>query len=419
MTLVIDSLPLGWASRLRGLTDRVGHVFARPEPRAVFHDLVEGLLSDLPKKNCWSLSERAGHSHPGRMQALLSRGAWSADALEAEVRSYVIEHLGDPDAMLVIREAQVIKRGDKSVGVKPQHCTVTNRIENCQVAVMLAYASTSGTAYIGHRLHLPRTWTADPARCRKAGIPESVGYASRSDQAVELLAEAIDAAVPFSWVGLDDGYAQHPQVRDWCVQRALPYIATVPATLQLIRVGATRPAATTGPDQILRHIADSYWRRRTDRTTGRSHDWALVGLGGSLRVGGEVPARGFAQSLLVRRSVDEPDDVAYFLAHARRRTPVPVLIGAAERQWSSAQPDKRGDELIGLDQYQVRTWTAWHHTITTCMLAHAFRAVQRAASPPGRTTSRISRQSVARDRRAGAAAVSHTPRSGSGGRRAS
>ena len=84
--------------RLRQLTDRVGHVFARPEPRAVFHDLVEGLLSDLPKKNSWSLSERAGHSHPGRMQALLSRGAWSADSLEAEVRAYVIEHLGDPDA---------------------------------------------------------------------------------------------------------------------------------------------------------------------------------------------------------------------------------------------------------------------------------------------------------------------------------
>ncbi|MBW4702001.1 MULTISPECIES: IS701 family transposase [unclassified Micromonospora] len=414
MTLVAKSLPPGWASRLRQLTDRVGHVFARPEPRVVFHDLVEGLLSDLPKKNCWSLSERAGHSHPGRMQALLSRGAWSADALEAEVRSYVIEHLGDPDAMLVIRDAQVIKRGDKSVGVGPQHCTLTNRIENCQVAVMLAYAAPAGTAYVGHRLHLPRTWIADSVRRRKAGIPADVAYASRPEQAVELLAEAVDAAVPFSWVSLDDGYAQHPQVRDWCVQRALPYIAAVPATLPLIRVGATRSSTTTGPEQILGHIADSYWHRRTERATGRTHDWALVGLGGSLLVGGEVPTRGFAQSLMVRRSVDNPHDVAYFVAHARRRTPASVLIGAAERRHRAGQPEQPGDELIGLDQYQVRTWTAWHHTITTCMLAHAFRTVQHTTAPDARTAVRKPRQVAACRPGVGTGAASHPLRSGSG-----
>ncbi|WP_425413152.1 IS701 family transposase [Micromonospora matsumotoense] len=417
--MVTNRLPPGWAPRLRQLTDRVGHVFARPEPRVVFHDMVEGLLSDLPKKNCWSLSERAGHSHPGRMQALLSRGAWSADALEAEVRSYVIEHLGDPDAMLVIRDAQVIKRGDRSVGVGPQHCTITNRIENCQVAVMLAYAAPSGTAYIGHRLHLPRTWIADSTRCRKAGIPANVAYASRPDQAVELLAEAVGAAVPFSWVSLDDGYAQHPRVRDWCVQHALPYIAAVPATLPLIKVGATRQAAATGPDQILGHIADSYWHRRTNRETGRSHDWALVGLGGSLLVGGEVPTRGFAQSLMVRRSVNDPDDVAYFVAHARRRTPASVVIGAAERRFCPVQTNRTGGELIGLDQHQVRTWTAWHHTITTCMVAHAFRAVQHAAPSDTRAPARQPRQVAACRLGVSAGAASCTLRSGSGGRRTS
>ena len=367
--------------RLRQLTDRVGHVFARPEPRAVFHDLVEGLLSDLPKKNSWSLSERAGHSHPGRMQALLSRGAWSADALEAEVRAYVIEHLGDPDAMLIITDAAAIKRGDKSVGVAPQHCTSTNRIENCQIAVMLAYAGSSGTAYIGHRLHLPQSWTADPARCSTARIPADVSYASRPDQAIELLAEAVEAAVPFSWICLDNGYAQLPQVRKWCVQRSLPYVAAVPATLPLIRVGATRSSATTRLDQLLDRIVDSFWQRRTDRATGLSYDWALVGLGGSLRVGSEVPASGFAQSLVVRRSASDPSDLAFFLTHARRRTPATVLIGVAETRWPAGQPDPSRDELIGLDQYQVRTWPAWHHTIATCMFAHAFRAVQNAAAP--------------------------------------
>jgi SRSO17 transposase len=77
---VMDDLVDGWESRLRELTGRMGHLFARPEPREVFADLVDGLLSDLEKKNCWTLAQRAGHGHPGRMQSFLCRGAWSADA---------------------------------------------------------------------------------------------------------------------------------------------------------------------------------------------------------------------------------------------------------------------------------------------------------------------------------------------------
>jgi SRSO17 transposase len=108
---VMDDLVSGWESRLRELTGRVGHLFARPEPRQVFHDLVEGLLSGLEKKNCWTLTQRAGHTHPGRMQAFLSRGAWSAEDLEAEVRGCVVEHLGGPDGVLIIDDTQMIKKG--------------------------------------------------------------------------------------------------------------------------------------------------------------------------------------------------------------------------------------------------------------------------------------------------------------------
>jgi SRSO17 transposase len=380
---VMDDLVSGWETRLRELTGRVGHLFARPEPREVFHDLVEGLLSDLEKKNGWTLAQRAGHTHPGRMQTFLSRGAWRAEDLEAEVRAYVVEHLGDPDGVLIVDDTQMIKKGDKSVGVAPQHCGATNQIENCQVAVMLTYAGPAGHAFIGHRLYLPKRWTDDPDRCREARIPATVGFATKLDQAIELLTDARDAGVPFGWITMDGGYGQYPQVRNWMAGHGLSYVVAVSAALPLTQVSpATGTDPITRADQLLTRIADSDWQRRScgEGSKGaRFYDWAMIRLGGNLHVSDETPADGFAHTLLVRRSVSDPDDITYFLAHAAEPTSPATLIMIAGTRWKIEENNEQGKDLIGLDQHQVRTWTAWHHMVTVCMFAHAFLAVQHAA----------------------------------------
>jgi SRSO17 transposase len=387
---VMDDLVSGWESRLRELTGRMGRLFARPEPREVFHDLIEGLLSDLEKKNGWTLAQRAGHTHPGRMQAFLCRGAWSADALEAEVRGYVVDHLGDPDGVLIIDDTQMVKKGDKSVGVAPQHCGATNQIENCQVAVMLTYAGPAGHAFIGHRLYLPKRWTDDPQRCVEARIPATVGFATKLDQAIELLTEAIDAGVPFGWITMDGGYGQHPLVRNWMAGRSLPYVVAVSAALPVTQISpATGTDPITRADQLLDRIAGSDWQRRScgEGSKGeRYYDWAMIGLGGNLHVSDETPADGFTHTLLVRRSISDPADITYFLAHARMPTPPATLIRVAGTRWKIEENNEQGKDLIGLDQHQVRTWTAWHHTVTACMFAHAFLAVQHAGLPTAATT---------------------------------
>jgi SRSO17 transposase len=388
---VMDGLVDGWESRLRELIGRMGHLFARPEPWEVFGDLVEGLLSDLEKKNGWTLAQRAGHTHPGRMQSFLCRGAWSADDLEAEVRDYVVEHLGDPDGVLIIDDTQMIKKGDKSVGVAPQHCGLTNQIENCQVAVMLTYAGPAGHAFIGHRLYLPKRWTGDPARCREAGIPARVGFATKLDQAIELLGEALTAQVPFRWVTMDGGYGQYPQVRNWMAARSLQYVVATSAALPLTQVSVIPGTiAITRADDLLPRVAEGEWQRRScgEGSKGqRFYDWALVGFGGNLHVSDETPADGYAHTLLIRRSITDPDDVTYFLAHAPNPTPATTLIRVAGTRWKIEENNEQGKDLIGIDQTQVRTWTAWHHTITTCMFAHAFLAAQRAALHQDTSTS--------------------------------
>jgi SRSO17 transposase len=380
MLKVMDGYLSECDARLREWLDSLGHLFARPEPREVFAALVEGMLSRLEKKNGWTLAQHAGHTHPGRIQSFLNRGAWNADDLEAEIRRYVVAELGCPDAVLVIDDTQIIKKGTRSVGVAPQHCGSTNQTENCQVTVLLTYAGTDGHAVIGHRLYLPARWTEDRDRCREAGIPDTVGFATKLDLAVELLAEALDAQVPLRWVAMDGGYGQYPQIRNWCASRALSYIAAVCSTLPLVQISPTRTAITCAKDLLATLGAGDFERRSCGQGAKgqRFYDWAFIELASNLRVKDERPADGFTHTLLVRRSVADPSDLTFFLAHAPVATPLPALVVGAGTRWKIEEDNKTEKDLLGLSHYQVRTWTAWHHNIVICMLAHAFLAAAQA-----------------------------------------
>lgn len=144
---------------------RIAGRFARVEPRRRVRDLMLGLLSDLLRKNCWSIAEWAGEDTPDGMQHLLGRARWDADALRDDVREYVVEHLHD-DAVPVVDETGDLKKGTRTVGVQRQYTSTAGRIENSQVAVYLVYAGRRGHAAVDRELYVPRSWTIDPDRCR-------------------------------------------------------------------------------------------------------------------------------------------------------------------------------------------------------------------------------------------------------------
>jgi SRSO17 transposase len=127
------------------LMGRVAGRFARVEPRRRATALVLGLLSDLPRKNCWTLAEHAGDATPDGMQHLLHRAKWDADAIRDDIRAYVIEHLADDQAVLVVDETG---EGTATVGVQRQYTGTASRIENAQVAVYLVYSAARGHAAI-------------------------------------------------------------------------------------------------------------------------------------------------------------------------------------------------------------------------------------------------------------------------------
>jgi len=178
---------------------RAGPRFCRVEPRRRARAFVLGLLAGLPRKNCWTIAEQAGDTTPDGMQHLLARARWDADGVRDDMRGFVIEHLGDPDAVLVADETGDLKKGTATAGVQRQYTGAAGRIENAQVAVYLGYASAAGHALIDREVYLPQSWTADPARCRAAGIPDERQFATKPELAWRMTERAIAAGVPFGW----------------------------------------------------------------------------------------------------------------------------------------------------------------------------------------------------------------------------
>lgn len=206
---------------------RIAGRFGQVEPRRRARALVLGLLSDLPRKNCWTLAEHAGDANPYGLQHLLSRAGWDADAVRDDLRGFVVEHLHHQDAVLVVDETGDLKKGTHTVGVQRQYTGTAGRIENSQVAVYLAYATPLGHAAIDRELYVPRSWTQDAGRCRAAGIPDTVAFATKPALAARMIGRALDAGVAASWVASDEVYGGNPHLRTDLERRGIGYVLAV------------------------------------------------------------------------------------------------------------------------------------------------------------------------------------------------
>jgi SRSO17 transposase len=165
---------------------------------------VQGLMSQLPRKNCWTLAEHGGEASPAGLQHLMSRACWNHDGIRDDVPDYVVAGLGDQNAVLVVDETGDLKKGSHTVGVERQHTGTAARVENAQVAVCLAHATDTGHAFIDRKLCLPRSWADDPERRAAAGVPVEVEFATKPALAITMVCRALDAGVAAGWVSGDE-----------------------------------------------------------------------------------------------------------------------------------------------------------------------------------------------------------------------
>ena len=367
-----------WVAGLNDLFALVAGRFPRVEPRLRARAYVRGLLAPLASKNGWTLAEAAGNATPDGMQRLLNRAAWDADGVRDDVRGYVVRHLGDAGGVLVVDETGFVKKGARSAGVQRQYSGTAGRVENCQLGVFCAYASSKGRALIDRELYLPKSWTGDRGRCREAGVPDDVQFAAKPELARLMLGRALDAGVPAAWVTADEAYGRDGKFRDWLEQRRIGYVVAVAAN-QAVR----GDAGTSRADVLAAHAPDQAWKRRScgNGCKGpRVFDWAAATMPEG---GGEPP--GWSRYLLVRRSLTRNAkgelELAYYLCCAPAGTADEELIRVAGSRWAIEECFQTAKTETGLDQYQVRRYDAWYRHATLAMLAHAYLAVTAATAP--------------------------------------
>jgi SRSO17 transposase len=363
-----------WADELDAVADRIGRHFARSEPRRRAVGYVRGLLSGVERKNGWQLAEHLGDPTPDGVQHLLARADWDADAVRDDLLSYVAERLGHPGGVLVVDETGFLKKGTKSAGVARQYSGAAGRIENCQVGVFLGYATAKGRALLDRELYLPKEWAEGVARREEARVPPATRFATKLVLARRMVERAVRAGVPARWVTADAVYGSDYGFRAAVEGLGLGYVVGVRAD-HAVWAGFRQVRVKS----LLGEVPPGAWHRLScghGAKGPRLYDWAVT------RTNCPEPER-YARWLLVRRSVSDPADVAFFACGGPPGTALNDLVRVAGARWAVEDLFELAKGDCGLGEYEVRSWVGWYRHVTLSLFALAVAAVirSRAAKP--------------------------------------
>jgi SRSO17 transposase len=384
-----------WPDAFVAFHARFADLFARSETRDQAAKYVRALLAPLERKTSWQLAEASGDTTPDRTQRLLYRADWDADAAQQRLQHFIIEQFGDDEAIGIVDETGFLKKGKGSVGVARQYSGTAGKVENCQVATLLSYATRRGHVFLDRRLYLPKEWAHDQQRREQAKVPAEVGFQTKPQQAQAMLEQAWQQGVPMRWVTGDEVYGDSPDLRDAIAQAKRRYVLAVSCSTPIWseHPEVQSPRTDTGgrPQTHARLVSDapsaqsvaavvaswpcSAWQRvmvAEGEKGPRAYEWACARI-----VESRDTLPGPSGFLLARRSLSDPSEIAYYLSNAPVRTALEELAKVAAQRYSVEQCIEEGKGESGLDAYEVRFWHSWHRHITLSMMAHSWLAAMR------------------------------------------
>jgi SRSO17 transposase len=354
---------------LRGL---LAPVFAQARSRLAAFAYLGALLAEPgDRRSCWQLAEAAGHRSPRRLQALLAEHAWDWKTALGALQRFILAHLADPQAVLVIDETAELEKGQMTVGAARQHAGITGQVENCQTVVNCAYVTGRGHALFDFRLYLPKAWCADRLRRQRAQVPRDVQFATKTELATGMLTGAVGAAVPFGWAAGDEVYGRSAKLRRACEDAGKGYVFAVPVNFKVI-LGSGRKVTVAF---LARLIPAAAWQTRSCGRGCKGHRdyaWAWAAT---------ASPRHWA---LIRRSLSDPSDLAFFYCHAPAGRPVSlsVLLAVTGKRWPVEECHQQAKGQTGFDQHQVRLWHSFHRHTVLSMCALALLAIAAARPQP-------------------------------------
>lgn len=376
--LAIEDMLELWASSLRDVKERLRPLFKQDRVAQSAGAFLDGLLGDERRKTGWMRAEAAGDRGPWRQQAVLGRGSWDAEALRDIVFDYVVETLGDPGAVLVIDETGFLKQGRNSCGVARQYTGSAGKITNCQIGVFASYVSCAGHAFIDRALYLPKSWTHDPERLKKAHVPAAVEFATKPSLARQMIDRAVARELPFSWVAADSVYGVG-EIEMALRKAGKGYVLGVNSNHSFMSWGKAFAVSGTA-SEIALQLENAAWKRLSagDGTKGeRLHDWAYIELA-------DLDARDFGtdftgtwtRGLLIRRNISD-NDLAFFSTWCPQGTPIEALVKVEGHRWAIEDSFETAKNELGLDHNETRSWHGWHRHVSLVMMAFAMMAAIR------------------------------------------
>jgi len=381
-----------WADSFAAFHAHFGTLFGRRETRDQAGKYLRGLLAPIERKNSWQVAEAIGDATPDRTQRLLGRVDWDANAARDILEDFVSETFGDPEGIGVVDETGILKKGTGSVGVQRQYSGTAGKVENCQMATVLTYASAMGHVCLDRRLYLPEGWCEDKERRKKVKVPDEIVFQTKPEQAVAMLEHAWERGVPMRWVTGDEVYGDAPRLRQSVQAHGRWYVLAVSSTTPIWRErplveepgpsprGRPRTKVRLAPDasastsvsSVVRAWSSERWERFSvaeGEKGPRLYDWGRERV---IESRDQLP--GPEVWLMARRSINTPTEIAYYLAWAPPDTTLPTLARVAATRYTVEQCIEEAKGEVGFDHYQVRFWPSWHRHITLVMMAHAWLA---------------------------------------------
>jgi SRSO17 transposase len=299
--------------------------------------------------------------------------------------------------MSCVGRLAILKKGAGSVGVQRQYSGTAGKVENCQIATVLTYASAKGHVFLDRRLYLPEGWCADAERRKKAQVPPEVTFQTKPEQAIAMLEHAWARGVSMRWVTGDEVYGDAPRLREAIQKSGRWYVLAVSSTAPVWTErppveepsrptrGRPRTKARLAPDAppptTVAALVATWPAEQWDRFSvaegekgPRVYDWGRVRV---VESRDQLP--GPDVWLLARRSVSDPTEVAYYLAWAPPDATLRELAQVAATRYTVEQCIEEAKGEAGLDEYEVRLWPSWHRHVTLAMMAHAWLASLQAA----------------------------------------
>jgi SRSO17 transposase len=353
------------AANLGELHGRLRPCFRRVGPFRQAERYIAALMSDLPRKNGWTIAEHAGDPTPDRTQRLLNHAVWDHDAATGVIRRYVTEHLErQPLRVAALDESGQEKQGSATAGVQRQYMGCAGRIANGVNTVYCTYATPGGHGLVGARIYVPADQLADPERRKLMGIGDEVEFATKPELAIDLLADMVaDHTMP-PWCAGDEIYGRSRRLRAFCEDHEIGYVLRVGCSFHLELAPTLRLRADQAVTQLLSDPGAWETRGVAGSKGERAYAWAWVAT---------TSPRHF---LLIRKHL-QTGELAYHYCYVPPGTPATLttLVQVACLRWPVEEDFEFGKDHFGLDHSQVRLYTALQRHIVLTMAALAVCAV--------------------------------------------